>query len=92
MKTLPAEFRSDHFQFLQIAREGDIALFRKTKGKIETFEVVIIQHSPEKETPWGHAQESERMPSNEQWGSCGWSLQTLERAWEKFRSLRRDEG
>ena len=87
MRTLPTEFSSDHFQFHQIAREGDIALFRKTKGRIETFEVVVVQHSPERDTPWGHAQESERMPSNEQWGALGWSLQSKERAWEKFFAL-----
>ena len=90
MKTLPARFHSNGFAFEQIDRQGDIALFRKTKGNFETFEVVRIQHTPEGPTPWGYSEGGERMPASEQWGTHGWSLQTRQRAFEKFGELQSD--
>ena len=90
MRTLPTQFRSDGFDFEQLAREGDIALFRKTKPEIltETFEVVVIQHYEERTIAENLIEASEAMPPTSQWGKLGWSLQTRERAWEKFRELR----
>ena len=46
MIPLATTFRSNGFDFVQIARESDYAIFRKTKPSLplfETFEVVVIQ-------------------------------------------------
>ena len=93
MKKLPTIFRSDNFDFRQLAREGDVALFRKTKQYpsllLETFEVVIVRKMDDHIGPRGEMiSAGEHMPRSEQWGTHGWSLQTLDRAWEKFRALR----
>ena len=90
MERLPTNFRSDGFEFEQLAREDDIALFRKTKPGLsfETFEVVIIRKYDEHLGPQGRLiKAGECMPSSSRWGEEGWSLQTRERAWEKFREL-----
>ena len=105
MIKLPIAFRFDKFEFKQIAREGDVALFRKTKVykrssreikryklapvfEFETFEVVIVQKMDEHQWPNGDVTPAhEYMPPSEEWGTLGWSLQTRERAWEKFREL-----
>ena len=92
MKKLPTHFRSDDFDFRQIAREGDVALFRKTKQYpsllLETFEVVIVRKMDDHIGPRGEMiSAGEHMPRSEQWGTHGWSLQTLKRAWEKFHEV-----
>ena len=47
VKTRPKAFRSGGFSFKLLKRDGDIALFRKTKPGFgfESFEVVIIQRT-----------------------------------------------
>ena len=92
MRALPTQFRIDGFDFVQIAREGDVALFRKTKPPLsfETFEVTIVQKRQEHQWPDGRVTPAhEAMPGNEDWGTHGWSLQSLDRAWEKFAELTR---
>jgi hypothetical protein len=94
---LATYFRSGGFDFKQLARERDVALFRKAKlfkrpaGHIafETFEVVIVQKMEEHEWPNGDIQPAhEHMPGEAQCGVYGWSLQDRESAWAKFRALR----
>lgn len=85
---LPDTFRSDGFDFTQLAREGDVVLLRKMKRNIETLEVVIVQKMEEHRWPNGDVTPAhEHMPKSELWGTAGWSLITLERAWQKFREL-----
>ena len=45
MKILPATFGSDGFDFHQLRREGDVAIFVKQKPglRFKSYEVVIIQ-------------------------------------------------
>lgn len=93
MTPIATEFKHDKFDFHQIAREGGVALYRKSKqypGKLfETFEVVIVQSMDEHTWPNGNVTpEHEYMPNSEQWGQLGWSLQTLDDAWDKFRKVK----
>lgn len=88
MIPLPTKFRSKGFDFVQIAREGKHAIFRKTKPgyNFEVFEVVVIQQMAEHTWPNGHFTPAhECMPGNEVRGKKGWTYQTQEGAWEKFR-------
>jgi hypothetical protein len=79
MKKLPAVFRSDGFDFELLKRDGDIALFRKTKPgfSFETFEVVVVQHHKERMIAGKSIEDGEAMPSSEQWGSKGWLQRSL---------------
>ena len=79
MIPLPVAFRSCGFEFEQLARDGDVALFHKTElfkrpGGIEfeTFEVVIVQKMEEYQWPDGRITPAhEHMPGNELWGLSG---------------------
>jgi hypothetical protein len=82
MKILPATFRSDDFDFVQLRREGDIAIFVKQKPpfKFKSYEVVIIQKRDAYAWPNGATTPAhEAMPSSRDWGKYGWSYQTLGR-------------
>ena len=70
---LAAAFRKEGFDFKQIDRQGDVALFSKTKGRVESFEVVIVQKHKEYEIAGNIIPAHEAMPSSEQWGAAGWS-------------------
>ena len=96
MIPLPATFRSCGYEFNQLAREGDVALLPKTKlinsippFEFETFEVVIVHKAREYQWPDGRITPAhENLPSDEKWGAQGWSLQTAERAWQKFNEVK----
>jgi hypothetical protein len=89
MKTLPTAFRHDGFEFTQLERNGQIAIFRKSKPAYHHYEVVIIQCEQERTFPNGLTTPAhERMPGNEEWGWHGWSCQDFDRAIAKFNSLR----
>ena len=90
MKTLPATFGSDGFDFQQLRREGDIAIFVKQKPgfSFKSYEVVIIQKRdaytwPNGETTPAH----EAMPSSRDWGKYGWTYQTLQDVEMPFKTL-----
>jgi hypothetical protein len=86
MRILEPVFKHGGFAFRQIAREGQVALFEKSKGRYVGWQVVIVQQWPERTWPDGTVSPPrEAMPKDEQWGSLGWTCQTLERAWERFR-------
>jgi hypothetical protein len=87
---LATSFRSRGWEFTQIAREGKIAMFSKTKSDFETYEVIIIQEHEEHQWPKGDITPAhESYPGDETWGKYGWSLTTKDRAWEKFNELKR---
>lgn len=90
MKTLPTTFGSDGFDFQQLRREGDIALFVKHKlpFRFKSYEVVMIQKRnaytwPDGQTTPAH----EAMSSSRDWGTYGWTYQTFEDAESRFKKL-----
>lgn len=88
MTPLATTFRSKGFDYVQIAREGKHAIFRKKRigHDYEVFEVVVVQDRKEHTWPNGLTSPAhEAMPGNEEWGVKGWTCQTKERAWEKLR-------
>ena len=90
MKTLPTSFRSDDFQFEQLAREGMVVLFRKSKPEFpkHCYEVVVLHESKDHLGPRGNLiLAAECMPQNEKWGEQGWSYRDKEDAEAKFRGL-----
>ena len=89
MKKLPAVFRSGGFDFKLLARDGDIALFRKTKPRLrfESLEVVIIQRHETFKIEGKLIPAGEHLPSSEQWGSKGWTFSDKTSAERKAEEL-----
>lgn len=82
MPTLSQEFTFDRHLYQSISREGDIAIYKQLGmyGSIH-YEVVKIQHRPERRLPDGRVQPAgEYYPKSEQWGTAGWTFYTLEDA------------
>ena len=89
MQTLPTEFTFDQFQFRQLARAGDVALFEKSKPHHSRpcYEVVVVQHHPAQTIHGRQYPEREAMPPSESWGTLGWSPADLLAAQRKFQFL-----
>ena len=96
MKTLPTTFGSDGFDFEQLRREGDVAIFVKQKpglvceylASCRSYEVVIIQKQDAYTWPNGLTTPAhEAMPSPRDWGKYGWTYPTLDDAELRLKSL-----
>ncbi len=96
MKTLPEQFRSNGFDFRQLKRVGDVAVFEKSKPilkpsrgyeMIRSFEVVKIQSHNGYEIAERKIEPAESMPSSESWGRLGWTFTDLQSAENKFNEL-----
>lgn len=97
MKRLLTEFTKLGWQFTQISRNGNVAIYRKKRigGNAVSFEVVIVQSHdgfkvPKKEGGKKDIPPSEFYPSSAQWGTLGWSYETLTSAQQKAASLLSD--
>jgi len=92
MKPLADNFTHDGFVFSQLAREGDVALFEKSKPGHSRlgYEVVIVQRHPAQTIHGRGYPEREAMPPSESWGVLGWSYSDLDSAQTKLRQLASD--
>ena len=89
MKTLDTQFKNDGFNFTQIDRTGNVALFSKSKPPVngKSYEVVLVQkHKAFKIRGLDNAAR-EAMPGSEQWGEFGWTFLDLTAAKRKFNEL-----
>jgi len=87
MTPLAKTFRFDGFDFELVQREGDVALFRKSKPthRDPSYEVVILRKHPEQTFPSGKFYPArESMPPSESWGTEGWSYSDLPSAKTRF--------
>ena len=89
MQLLPAEFTSGDFLFNLLHRAGMVAVLAKRKPRHlrPTFETVIVQVHPARHIFGRDLPEREVMPSNESWGTSGWSYSDLVRAEARFDQL-----
>lgn len=87
MKTIEPKFKTNGFCFEMLKREGNVALFTKSKPSygFDSYEVVIIQQLPAQTIYSREYPPREAMPSSESWGRAGWTCSTRERADERFR-------
>lgn len=88
MTTLPTQFTESGFTHEQIAREGDVCLYRRGKTGSEQFHFEVIRlrrHNgftvPGKDI---RIDPGETYPSAHQWGVRGWTFNQLDKAQEKF--------
>lgn len=89
MKTLPFQFTYDQFRFCQLAPQGDVALFEKSKPahSRRSYEVVIVQQHPAQTIHGRDYPERESMPRSEDWGASGWTCMDPKSAQAKFARL-----
>lgn len=88
-KPVKTQFRQDQFDYRQIHRQGDVAIYEQTKAGtgILAFEVIkirVFKASPYTSPEFTHY---EAYPSSEQWGVSGWTAKTKIEAYEKAREL-----
>lgn len=88
-KPLKTAFRSKGFDYRQIERKGDVAMFEQTKHGLsgKWFEVVIVQRHDAYEIGGVMVAAAETMPSTSQWGKKGFTFRTQEAAERKFQQL-----
>lgn len=89
MTPLAPTFRADGFDFEQVEREGDLAIYRKTKGENqEGFELIVIQKRAEHTWPNGNTTPPhEAYPSSESWGTSGFTFNALTDARHRLNAL-----
>lgn len=85
MKLLESYSKNGHL-FTLYARAGDVAIFhgKRIGGRSETWEVILIQSHQGREIAGALVPPAEFPPSNEQWGSKGWTFTNPELARERF--------
>jgi hypothetical protein len=88
MKTLPKTFSKNGFEFEQLDRRGDLAIFRKhKKSRCVSYEVVRVQYHDAYEIAGKQIEAGECYPSSESWGSCGFTLPTYEASLKKLADM-----
>lgn len=76
MNTLPIEFDRGGFDFKQMWREGNVAIYGKKKSEWKdffAFETVIVRQRGEREAFGKVFEAGEYYPSSEEWGRFGWA-------------------
>ena len=87
MKLL-TEYKRNGYNFTMLARLGDYAIFRgESETCAENYEVIEIQSHQGREVHGTFCPPSEYPPSNNQWGTKGWTSNDYESAEAKFKQL-----
>lgn len=87
-KPLPKEFRRDGFNYRQIAREGDVALYEQTwlscaeRGR--SYEVIRIRRREGFRIGTRFVESAEVYPASKLWGADGFTFTNRNKAWDKF--------
>ncbi len=89
-RPLEKSFTSRTFLFTEIKRENDLAIYHKTKPgtKINNFEVIQILRHKDYEIAGVKIAAAETFPSAEQWGTYGFSYDSLEKAEDRFNRMK----
>jgi hypothetical protein len=92
MRELLKTFKKDGFTHTQVAREGDLAIYRRMKQirdvTIEHLEVIIIRRHSGYMIAGKKIEAAETYPDSERWGDYGWTCQDMDAAWARFKKLR----
>ena len=85
MKILPSRFRQKGFELVQITRENNKAIYKKSKlrNKVTSYEVIIISSHNGYQLGEQYIEPAETYPSDSLWGVKGWTFITQKEA-EKF--------
>ena len=85
---IPSDFSANGFHFVQLAREGAWALYRKEKPDWVGFEVVRFRRRGSRRVFGKTVAPKEVYPPSEKWGVDGFSLMTEAAARRKMALLR----
>lgn len=93
MRKLVKSFKQKGFNFTQIKRDGDFAIFKKipVNGTHVSYEVVIVSRHNGYELGGQYIEPAETYPSSSQWGVKGWTCTSLKEAETKFINLKEAE-
>ena len=94
MIPMATQFEDRTFRYTQVARQGDVAIYRQTHkaSDIDRFEVVRIRIAEEHTWPDGRTTpEREVYPHANSWGALGWTFYKREDAEVKMQSLQTDK-
>jgi hypothetical protein len=90
-KRLPKQFRRDEFDFRQIAREGDAAIYEQTWSGCPnpsiSYEVIRIRRREGFQIGGRFIEPSEVYPNSESWGTDGFTVTDKEAAFRKLREI-----
>ncbi len=90
-KPLPTRFRHDGFDYRQIAREGNAAIYEQTWSRCSNpsvcYEVVRIRRREGFEIDGRFVEPAEVYPNSEAWGVDGFTLTDKDAAFAKLREL-----
>ena len=91
-KPLAEGFRRDGVTYRQIAREGNAAIYeQRWTGCAEPsvcYEVIRVRYRDGFHIGGRFVEPAEVYPNSEAWGVDGWTVTTLDAAYEKLRALR----
>jgi len=89
MKQLEKSFSRKKFQYDQVIRKGNLAIYTQThiESKSQTFEVIVIKSHNGYEIAGTRIEPAEVYPGDNQWGILGWTCQTLDAAKNKLKTL-----
>ena len=88
-KPLPKEFRRDGFDYRQIAREANAAIYEQIwdgcSNPAVCYEVIRIRHREGFQIGDRFVEPAEVYPNSEAWGVDSWTMQDKEAAFRKLR-------
>ena len=89
MKVLEKEFKSCGFDFEQVKRSKDVAIYKKKAISHvgHSYEVIKISRHNGYKLGGNYVQPAETYPSNSLWGTHGWTCTTIAIAENKFNEL-----
>ena len=90
-KPLPTQFRRDEFDYRQIAREGNAAIYEQTWSGCHNpsvcYEVIRIRRRDGFQIGGRFVEPAEIYPKSEAWGTDGFTLTDKDAAFAKLRDL-----
>jgi len=87
MIPLSTKFNKHNFNYSLIKRVNDVAIYKKEKNGIESYETFIVQKYPEYELAGVKIAARESIPSDSTWGMYGFTATTSEQAEQHFEKL-----
>lgn len=90
MRKLVKTFKQKGFNFTQLKRDGDFAIYKKSplKSEYTSYEVIIISRHNGYELGGQYIEPAETYPSSSQWGTKGWTFTCAKHAEVKFTTLK----
>jgi hypothetical protein len=94
-RPLPKEFRRDCFNYRQIAREGNAAMYQQlwNGNLVRTicYEVIRIRRRERFQIAGKFVEPAEVYPRSELWGADGFTFTSSDKAWAKFSEFSLEE-